>query len=215
MNTDVYLNPHDSALIVIDMQNDFCHEEGAFAKRGRNYKAFQAIVPNVIALINAARDHQVPVFLVQMTLDESTVSEAWKNKKGGEWDKLVCAKDSWGAEFYQIIPQPGDYIIEKHRYSAFIGTDLDLKLRTLKRKSIILTGVVTNICVESTARDGFMMDYNVTLVTDGCAAETPEAHQGTINNVDSVFGLTVTTQEVIDYWSKKKKRSDTSCSIVR
>lgn len=194
------LDPKETALIIIDMQNDFCHEEGASAKAGTgDIAAFQAVVPQIDSLVEQAREVGVPVIFVMMTLDESTISEAWANKFSG---MSIVVKDSWGTEFYKLQPQKGDYIVEKHRFSAFIGTNLDLILRSLGRKSIVLTGVLTNVCVESTARDGFMMDYNVTLVSDGCAGSNPAAHQYTLETIDMLFGQTKDAASVIDFWKQ-------------
>ncbi|MFC3801578.1 cysteine hydrolase family protein [Cohnella sp. GCM10012308] len=194
-----YLNPQDTALVIIDMQNDFCHDVGASAKRGlADIPAFQACVPKIDGLITHARAAGVPVVFVYMTLDDTTKSEAWTNKHGTEIS--IVAKDSWGADYYKLYPQPGDAVVEKHRYSGFIGTNLDLILRSMGCKSIVLTGVLTNVCVESTARDGFMLDYNVTLVSDACAGSSPEAHAGTLANIANVFGTVLDTEQVGAVW---------------
>jgi ureidoacrylate peracid hydrolase len=195
-----HLNPEETALIIIDMQNDFCHEEGVSGKRNLgDIERFQAVVEPIAALTDKAREVGVPVIFVYMTLDKSTISPAWAHKFDG---LSIVEKGSWGADFYKLYPQEGDYVVEKHRYSAFIGTNLDLILRSLNRKSIIVTGVVTNVCVESTARDGFMLDYNVAVVRDACAGSNPAAHQMTLDNIDAVFGITPTSSDVIEYWSK-------------
>ncbi|MEK0312641.1 cysteine hydrolase family protein [Cohnella sp. 56] len=194
------LNPQDTVLIVIDMQNDFCHEDGASAKRGlADITAFQACVPKIDGLIGQARAVGVPVVFVYMTLDDTTISEAWTNKHGTGMSIVI--KGSWGADFYKLYPQPGDAVVEKHRYSGFIGTNLNLILRSMGCKSIVLTGVLTNVCVESTARDGFMLDYNVTLVSDACAGSSPEAHAGTLANIANVFGSVLSAEQVGAAWS--------------
>lgn len=194
-----HLQPQDTALVIIDMQNDFCHEDGASAKRGlADIAAFQACVPKIDGLIAHARAAGVPVVFVYMTLDDTTKSEAWTNKHGTEMSIVV--KGSWGADYYKLYPQPGDAVVEKHRYSGFIGTNLDLILRSMGCKSIVLTGVLTNVCVESTARDGFMLDYNVTLVSDACAGSSPEAHAGTLANIASVFGTVLDAEQVGAVW---------------
>ncbi|THF74162.1 cysteine hydrolase family protein [Cohnella fermenti] len=196
---NAWLNTTDAALVIIDMQNDFCHEEGASAKSGiADIAAFQACVPAIETLISSARAAGVPVVFVYMTLDGTTKSEAWLNKFGT--NTSIIEKGSWGAEFYKLFPQEGDAVVEKHRFSAFIGTDLDLILRSMKRKSIVLTGVLTNVCVESTARDGFMLDYNVTMVADAVAGSSPAAHQATLDNFAAVFGQALKTDEVSSFW---------------
>lgn len=201
---NAWLNAKDSALLIIDMQNDFCHEEGASAKAGlADIPAFQACVPKIESLIASARSAAVPVIFVHMTLDESTKSEAWRNKIGT--DMKIIEKGSWGADYYKLYPQEGDPIVEKHRFSAFIGTNLDLILRSMERKSIVVTGVLTNVCVESTARDGFMLDYNVTMVSDACAGSSPAAHQATLDNFANVFGQVWKTDEISAYWAGAKQ----------
>jgi ureidoacrylate peracid hydrolase len=202
-----HFNPKDSALIIVDVQNDFCHEEGACAKMGRDVMAAKAIVPKIEALIQKARQLDIPVVFIQMTQDEHTISEAWAKRPrlAGYTNPLaVCRKGSWGAEFYKISPAKGDIVVEKHRYSAFIGTQLNMILGSLNRKSLVLTGVATNVCVESTARDGFMLDYHIAVVKDGCAGYIPALHEATFQNIESSFGLTVDASEVSDYWTESK-----------
>ncbi|PKG24355.1 cysteine hydrolase family protein [Niallia nealsonii] len=202
-----HLNPNESALILVDIQNDFCHEEGACSKMGRDVSGAQAIIPQVELLMENARELNIPIVFIQMTQNEYTISDAWTNRPrpAGYKNPLdICKKDSWGAEFYKIAPKEGDIIVEKHRYSAFIGTDLDMILRNLNCKSIILTGVATNVCVESTARDGFMLDYHVAVVKDASAGYVPALHEATFGNIENNFGLALETNEIINFWSTLK-----------
>lgn len=203
-----HLNPKNTALIIVDVQNDFCHEAGACAKMGRDVTAAQTIVPKIEALIQEARKLDIPVVFIQMTQEEHTLSEAWAKRPrlAQHTDPLaVCRRGSWGAEFYKLSPAQGDIVVEKHRYSAFIGTQLPMILCSLNRKSLVITGVATNVCVESTARDGFMMDYHVTLVKDGCAGYVRELHENTFQNIEACFGLVLDTSEVISYWAEAPK----------
>lgn len=199
-----YLAPQEAALIVIDVQNDFCHEEGACARMGRDVSAVQSIVPNIQTLIGKCKELHIPVIYVQNTVDQFTSSETWEKRP---WPKSpvgpldICKRGSWGADFYRISPNKNDIIIEKHRFSAFIATNLDMVLRNLKRSSLILTGVATNVCVESTARDAFMMDYRVTLVKDACANYYPELHEATCKNIELTFGLALNTTEILTHWN--------------
>lgn len=197
------MDPKETALIIIDMQNDFCHENGACGVGGMvDIAAFQACAAPIAKLAERARAVGIPVLFVKMTLDASTTSDAWKFKHSGSGPFSIVVKNSWGADYYgDLVPEEGDYIIEKHRYSAFIGTNLNLTLRSLNRKSIVLAGVLTNVCVESTARDGFMLDYNVTLASDCCAGSSPEAHSMTLSNIGNYFGQVVESQQILEQWS--------------
>lgn len=199
-----HLNPEETALIIVDVQNDFCHEDGACARMGRDVAGAQAIVPRIEALIGEARKQSIPIVFIQMTMEEHTVSEAWakRPRPTGHTDPLaICRKGSWGAEFYKLTPLPGDIIVEKHRYSAFIGTQLDMILGNLNRKSLVITGVATNVCVESTARDGFMLDYHVTVVRDASAGYNQALHNATFDNIEACFGLTMNASDIVKYWS--------------
>ncbi|WP_161949648.1 cysteine hydrolase family protein [Bacillus dakarensis] len=204
-----HLDPKETALILVDIQNDFCHEDGICAQRGRNVTGAQAIIPNVELLIENANALSVPVIFIQMTQTEHTVSDAWSNrprKEGYAHPLEVCKKNSWGADFYKVAPMENDIVVEKHRYSAFIETELNMILKNLKCKSLIVTGVATNVCVESTARDGFMLDYNVTVVKDASAGYVEELYHATFQNIENNFGLALETNEIISYWVKQLKK---------
>jgi ureidoacrylate peracid hydrolase len=88
----------------------------------------------------------------------------------------------------------------KHRYSAFINTRLESVLRTLKVENLIMTGVSTNVCVESTARQGYMLDYNIVFLSDCTAAYSQEEHDGALYNMRSHFGVVATADDVIALW---------------
>jgi ureidoacrylate peracid hydrolase len=110
---------------------------------------------------------------------------------------------TWGADFYQLKPEPGDPIVNKHRYSAFVGTRLDSILRTFQRSSLIMTGVATNVCVESTSRDALFLDYHVVFMADATAAnDGPAAHEATLENIRRHFGVVATTDEVLEAWAE-------------
>lgn len=204
MSTHAWLHPEDTALIIIDMQNDFCHENGACGRAGIvDIPAFQACVRPIHDLTGQARASGVPVIFVQMTLDAGTTSLAWEVQHTANGNPLrIVEKGSWGTELYGLEPKEGDYVVEKHRYSAFIGTNLDLMLRSLGCRSVVLTGVLTNVCVESTARDAFMLDYNVTLVEDACAGSSAEAHEMTLSNIGQYFGKIMKAGDVKAVWSE-------------
>jgi len=96
--------------------------------------------------------------LRRTTHDESNDSVVWLNRHaagpGEVTTQGTCRTGSWGAEFYEVAAEPGETVITKHRYSAFVGTSLDLTLRTIGVESLLFTGVATDVCVESSLRDG-------------------------------------------------------------
>jgi ureidoacrylate peracid hydrolase len=102
---------------------------------------------------------------------------------------MICRPDTWGAEFYRVAPQTSDFIATKHRFSGFVGTDLNLVLRTQRIETLLMTGVATNVCVETTARDGFNLDFNIIFVEDCCGPFAAEEHAATITNMNKYFGI--------------------------
>jgi ureidoacrylate peracid hydrolase len=197
------LHQKKTVLIVVDVQNDYCHPDGAIAQGDNDVTAVKKMMPNLHILLESARTHAIPIILIQTNHDSATNSDVWLSRfKDGI--NPICNAGSWGAEFYEVAPLPGDIVVKKHRYSAFIHTRLESVLRALKIETIVLTGVSTNICVESTARDGFMLDFRIVLVRDACAAFSQEEHDMSLKTIDSYFGMVATTNEVISFWQEKE-----------
>ncbi|SFD77533.1 ureidoacrylate peracid hydrolase [Paenibacillus catalpae] len=200
------LEQKNTAVIVVDVQNDYCHPDGAIAKTGIDVSAVSRMMPNLQALLDSAREQGIPVIFLQTNHEKATDSEAWLSRfKDGI--NPICHTGSWGAEFYVISPKETDIVVKKHRYSGFIHTRLESVLQTLKIETLVMTGVSTNLCVESTARDGFMMDYRIVLMKDACAAFSQEEHDMTVKTVDTYFGMASDTEAVINFWQHQDKRT--------
>src|SRR5262249_54874462 len=150
-----------------------------------------------------ARAQCVPIVFVVTTHDESNDSIAWLNRwadgPGDVTTQRICRTASWGAELYELSPAAGEAVITKHRYSAFAGTSLDLTLRTMGVQSLLFTGVATEVCVESSLRDGLSSEYFVSLVEDCCATYLPELHEGSVRAIAS-FGTVLTSDDLMTYW---------------
>ncbi|MFH1775353.1 MAG: isochorismatase family cysteine hydrolase [Chloroflexota bacterium] len=200
------VDPRDTALLVVDVQNDFCHSDGISGKRGfTNLSYRQKMVPRLIKLISQARRAEVPIIFIRMATDPWTLSEVQQEqllRRGLSLDSIPAQEGTWGADFYRVRPEADDYIVTKHRYSAFIDTDLDLILRSRGVKTVIMTGVATNVCVESTARDASMKDYFVVFVRNCAASFNLRDHNATLRTMDTLFGTVVSYQEVVAAWRR-------------
>lgn len=199
-------DPAKCALVLIDVQNDFCHPDGSIARAGQDVSAAVEMVPRLVALVDAARTAEVPVVFVRTTHDESNDSVAWLNRRaagpGVVTTQATCRTGSWGAEFYKVSPHlPDEPVIVKHRYSAFVGTNLELTLRTMGVESLLFTGVATEVCVESSLRDGLFAEFFVSMVADCCATYAPELQEGSVRAVAKNFGTVVTAEELTKHWS--------------
>lgn len=195
-------DPNYAALIVVDVQNDFVSPEGSAGKRGDDVGAAMAMIPNLTSLIDQARKVGLTVVYIRTTHSDWTDTPSWIYRTSQKSGLSTCREGTWGAEFYDgIAPLPSERVVIKHRYSAFINTDLNTVLKARGIQSILVCGVATNVCVETTARDGYMYDYYVTMIDDCSAAYDAKLHMSTLENIRRHFGLVASSNQIIESWS--------------
>lgn len=194
--------PENAALLVIDVQNDFVADGGFFDRVGADVKTVQKSMPNLERLVGKAREAGVPVIFVQAIYDPEFLSAPMRERNLRRAVEMPrCLTDTWGAEFYSVRPEPGESVIIKHRYSAILNTGLDALLKSRGIRSLLLTGVATDTCVESTGRDAYFIDYYVTIVSDCCGAASESDHLGALKRFDRDYGAIVTSGDLIGAWS--------------
>lgn len=198
------LRPEHTAIIVVDMQNDFCSPAGTMAKV-RDVTPAYTLVPKIEQFISKARTAGAkPVFIYMCRGPEDAYGPYEEMIRRRRRKFRLCEPDSWGVKIVdELTPQEGDEIIRKRAYSAFIRTDLDRKLQELGIKTLIMSGVATNVCVESTARDGFMLDYYIIFARDLMAAYDENLHENTLRNIKEHFGDVLTSEEILAVWGKR------------
>jgi len=195
-------NKNKAVLLVIDMQKDFVKEgaimEVPMARRN---------LPNMKKILDSCRQHHIPViFTTHVLFDEYEVSplevayQPWLKKEGMRSGTLgVQVVD-------ELKPLPSEITIQKHRYDAFYNTQLETIIRNIRGAGIvdtvIITGTVTNVCCESTARSAFMRDFKVVFVGDACGGFDDASHQATLTVIDKVFGRVMSTEELIQQIEK-------------
>lgn len=195
-----------TALLIIDMCNDFIHPEGKTAVRaGRNTGPALATVPAIQRLREAARDAGVLTVFVQHTtlLDHASDSGPWLEARSRASYSVedICLEDTWGQSILdELAPSDAEFVVQKHRYSGFAGTNLDLILRSRQIKTVVCTGVSTNSCVEATAREAFSLDYYVSYTRNACASWDMGLHEATLQSADKRYAAVVESEEVVDVW---------------
>ena len=203
--------PANAALLVVDVQNDFVADGGFFDRIGADVKTVQKSMPNLERLVGKAREAGVPVIFVQAIYDPEYLSAPMRERNlRRSVDLPRCLTGSWGADFYSVRPAPGEPVIIKHRYSAILNTGLDALLKSRGIRSLLLAGVATDTCVESTGRDAYFIDYYVTIVSDCCGAASESDHLGALNRFDRDYGAIVTSEDLIGAWSGLGLLSPTS-----
>ncbi|QRP45635.1 cysteine hydrolase family protein [Amycolatopsis sp. FDAARGOS 1241] len=196
---DDKLDPAKAAVLVVDVQNDYCHPDGACARRGNDVSAAKEMLPRLRGLLTGARAHGVPVIFIRTAHEKATDSAALTVRSGGR-SGVVCRAGTWGAEFFEVAPLPDETVVTKHRYSAFLNTRLDSVLRTARAETLVMAGVSTNVCVESTARHGYMLDYHIAFVGDCCAAFSQAEHEAALTNIDGYFGSVMPAEQLLETW---------------
>lgn len=200
------LQPGRSILVVVDVQNDYCHPDGALGKGGLDLSMVDPMCAVIEELRQTAGRSGVPTVLLRTIHADATDSPAWLRRT--PYSGHICREGSWGAEFYRIQPSDDDVVVTKHRYSGFVGTRLEQVLHTLGRTTLVFTGTSTEVCVESTARDACMRDFDVVVVEDGVASTDEELHRGTLENVRRYFGSVVASDVVRSTWTLKAGRDE-------
>jgi ureidoacrylate peracid hydrolase len=193
--------PETTRLVVVDVQNDFAGDGGWFDRLGQDLSLMRRAIDDLVDFLPVARAAGVRPIFVQAIYDEKWLSPPMleRHQLVG-FDTRHCQSGTWGAEFYKVAPEPGDDVIVKHRYSAFVGTDLDPLLRAQRVDTLILTGITSNVCVESTARDAYMRDYHVVVVSDLSATYAQAPHDAMLDNIRRAFGRVVTSNDILEVW---------------
>lgn len=203
---DEILAPAHTALLVVDMQNDFVSPAGHFARNGKDVSRIAPIVPGLRRIIAAARAAGVLVIYTRQTTLPGHASDtpAWvyfKTRDGKSPDYTIAG--TWGAEFVPELDPPVDTIvIEKHRPSAFLGTTLDETLRDHGIESIVVAGCVTQGCVQATVTDGSYHDYYAVFVGDGVASTSAELHDNAVRFMTSRYD-SVSIEQLIAMWTSE------------
>ena len=187
------VDPRETALIVIDMQNAFVAEGATFETPGA-----RAMIPRLESLIAFAREHNMPVIWTQS--DHQPPFGGLMLRKFPPIANGILWPGEPSFDFYlHVHPRPGEreFCIVKHKFDAFFETPLDAILRNHRVRTLIVTGTATNACCESTARSGFMRDYQVAFPSDANATFDESMHQATLRNIDLLFGRVMTTDELV------------------
>lgn len=199
-----------TALIVVDMQNAYASPGGYIDLAGFDIGGAEAAIANIQRAIEAARAVGMPVVFFQNGWDPlyqqagGPGSPNWHKSNAlktmrarPELQGKLLAKGGWDYALIDALqPMPGDIIIEKPRYSAFFNTNLDSMLRSRGIRNLVFTGIATNVCVESTLRDGFFLEYFGIVLDDATHQAGPDfVKQASLYNIETFFGWVSSTAD--------------------
>ena len=222
------IDPRHAALMLIDVQNDFCHPRGAVGWSNDSINMIQSATERIKALLDAARS--AGIFVVHVRAEYGTLYRnsgspyrfpAMGRRDTAVWTASaadlsadarfdsssveVCLPGSWGGQFVDgIAPQSDEAVVTKHRFSAFVDTGLDLMLRARGIRTVITAGVTTNCCVESTVREAAMRDFYV-VVPEDCVAvkdKLADLHEASLESIRLYFGQVRSSTDLIAVWDR-------------
>ena len=183
------IDPRRTAVLVVDMLNEFCKEGGAMVLPG-----YEALLGPQTRLVDAARSTGAPVVFVVDTHRRNMRREREFAKRTPH-----CIEGEWGCQVIdELAPREDDIFVVKRRYSGFFNTDLDLTLKDMAIDTVIVMGVVTNICVRSTVHDAFFHGYQVIVPEDCVAATGPREQESSLYDIATHFGVVSDAAEVAD-----------------
>ena len=206
------VNRKHTAVIVVDMQNDFCKAGWTFDRLGIDISMYPSMLPRLSRLLTEARSIGVKVIYIQMTVLPNRMSESPAQIRfnmrlhlashGATQPLLYTIAGTPGHEIVaELTPEPGDLVVSKYRSSGFWGTNLDLLLRSNGIETVIVTGCTTEGCVESTARDAMFNDYYVVLPEDCVASDDPRQHEASLFLMRHRFDV-VSSDDILSTWKE-------------
>jgi len=195
------------ALIIVDMQNDFLHQDGFVPRYSREigvpdnaFDLLQKPIPFIKKLADSFNAHKRPVVYIYTAWkpDYSDVAIPLRKMKGKAKEAGALVEGTWGAEIIdELKPAAGSHLVLKKAYGGFFRTTLDQTLQNLGVKRLFMTGVATNFCVETTAREAVAYGYEIVMVSDATATYDPAGHQASLNVMAAGFGEVMSADEVL------------------
>jgi ureidoacrylate peracid hydrolase len=204
------LNIARSALIIVDMQNDFLHPDGNFAHTAQQHPEAMIDIPFLVGTIpyvrrlaTAFRTAGRPVIFVVHVLKRDYSDAAfpfWRlGLQPGIGNRTHCVEGTWGAEIVdELKPPEGEHVIIKKGFGGFFGTTLDTVLRNAGVTTCVVSGVTTCVCVSNTVRGGVEHNYRMILVSDAIAEVSRDTHESELKTMNRIFADVKTTDEVVE-----------------
>jgi ureidoacrylate peracid hydrolase len=202
------VQPGHTAVLVIDVQRDFCAEDGVMSRVfGLDLKRVRAAVPPLNGVILGARRAGVPVVWVREVFSPSRMLDNHKLIHGDEGSLQLIREGSGGVDWYSgVIPPDADEpVVTKWNYDAFEGPELRAWLDVRGIRTVVLGGFTTNVCVETTGRHAYLLGYYVVTLADCTGAPDPAEHEAALRNLGRYFGSVVTSDVVLAQWDAARK----------
>lgn len=201
-----WIAPNRTALVIVDMQVDFGSPQGEMARRGADVSACQVAVKKAETLVDAARAAGVAVVFVRLLTHPGGENRIMRESKGrqGDDEPDLCTEGTHGADFIGPQPQAGEAVFSKNHFSAFARTGLADQLHAQGVDTLILAGLTTDCCVQSSAWDAFERDFHIFIAEDACAAYEDDLHGPILKALQQSAAIAVPVADLAAAWKKAK-----------
>lgn len=193
-----------TSLLVIDMQNDYCVPGGIISALGYDVSHFGGVAARLNEFLEASAEFLPHRIFVR------TIAPSWPRSRAlrEHYARTALRRevDPTMSDWFGVAPSPDDPVVDKFRYSAFADTELDALLRANGTETLLVAGVTTDVCVDTTVRSAFMLDYGVIVLSDCTGASTIERHQHTLGVLDQFFAMCRDSQAVLSALSAEPLR---------
>ena len=199
-------------LLVVDMQNGFVSKGGSYDQLGMNTEEYRKIIPKTKELLDFCRANLIPVFFTEAIREPSGIdllTRVHRLLPVTREERLkvpICVRGTWDAKTIdEIKPADSDHVVIKRRDSAFQDTELRVWLQSERINTLIICGVDTSICVETSLRDAFNIGYDVILISDATASGINKHYETTLERVRDYYGLVMTVERFFRIVNSLKK----------
>jgi ureidoacrylate peracid hydrolase len=200
---DEKVSPEHAAVLVIDMQHEFIAKGGFWDKLGQDLSEAQAVAERIVEFLEHARRYGVRIVHVRAIYDRDYMTDPMYERLHRHGVRLYCQSDDPASSFYPgLEPRPGEPEVIKHRFDAFYDTELDLMLRAWGIKTVIVAGLVTHGCVDSTARHAYFNGYYVVFPPDLTGGASEQVKRVTVESMNVMFGVTPPAAEITAAWER-------------
>ncbi|MGW4059227.1 cysteine hydrolase family protein [Amycolatopsis sp. NPDC004747] len=196
-----------SALVVVDLQNDFCAGPVAAARHGDPAKPAR-VAANAARAVDLAREAGVEVVFVRFAGDIGFQRPSWRRRDRLLGKRPKCREGTWGAEFHRVVPSVGERVFTKHAcFDAFLVDGFGRYLRDRAIGHLVFAGVYADVCVDSTARTAFQLGFHLTILTD-CTTALHRDDEEAVRFMEVVYGARTATHDRTAGWTHFPEEED-------